>query len=78
MGFKGKENINWRNIWLCLTISIGNIAYAYSAAIIGPVLSQESFFEYMGLMGPKGLKSNAQPLIGAMSGVLQVRTLNIS
>lgn len=73
MGFKGKENVNWRTIWFCLIISIGNVAYAYSAAIIGPVLSQKSFFAYMELTGPKGLKPNAESLIGAMSGVLQVR-----
>ena len=65
--------MSWRNIWICLLVSSGQIAFGYPASIIGTTLGQPSFLNYMGLITPDGtLAPGADGLTGAMSGVFQV------
>jgi hypothetical protein len=52
---------------------MGQLAFGYPASIIGTTLGQPSFLLYMKLITPEGLlTSDADQLIGAMSGVFQV------
>lgn len=67
--------IDWKNYWICLGIACGQLAFGYPASIIGVTLAQPSFLVYMKLLDvtvdPPALASNADSLIGAMSGVFQ-------
>jgi hypothetical protein len=68
-----KRKMNWRNFWICFSISMGQLAFGYPSSIIGTTLGQPSFLLYMGLITPEGLETdNANGLIGATSGVFQV------
>ena len=53
-------------------LSLGQLGFAYPAEIIGPLLGQPSFLQYMGLIDEDALTANATQLEGAMSGVFQV------
>ncbi len=69
-----KRKINWRNFWICFSISLGQVAFGYPSSIIGTTLGQPAFLLYMGLIDDKGVETpNANNLIGATSGVFQVR-----
>ena len=71
-----KRKINWRNFWICFSISLGQVAFGYPSSIIGTTLGQPAFLVYMGLITPEGiLTENANNLIGATSGVFQMRNL---
>ena len=75
-GFSQEIQWNWYNFWICLGIGfIGQLAFAYPAAVIGVTLAQPAFLEYMDLLttvdGKPGLSGHANSLIGAMSGVFQ-------
>lgn len=68
-----KRKMNWRNFWICFSISMGQVAFGYPSSIIGTTLGQPAFLLYMGLITPEGdLTANANGLIGATSGVFQV------
>ena len=72
MKVRAREQWNWRNFFICLGVSSGQIAFSYPASIIGTTLAQPSFLAYMNLLDEDGLwSSQAQSLIGAMSGVFQ-------
>jgi hypothetical protein len=78
-GFAQDKQWNWHNFWICLGVGfVGQLAFGYPSSIIGVTLAQPAFLEYMGLLtvvdGVPGLSSNANSLIGATSGVFQVRT----
>ena len=67
-----KRKMNWRNFWICFSISMGQVAFGYPSSIIGTTLGQPAFLLYMGLISPEGnLAHNANGLIGATSGVFQ-------
>jgi hypothetical protein len=69
-----KRNMNWRNFWVCFAISMGQVAFGYPSSIIGTTLGQPAFLLYMGLITPEGAPTNnSNNLIGATSGVFQVR-----
>lgn len=70
-----KRRTNWYNLWLCFAISLGLVVFGYPSAVIGVTLAQPPFLIYMGLLDPSTgtLTNNANGLIGAMSGVFQVR-----
>jgi len=68
-----QRKMNWRNFLICLSISLGQIAFGYPSSIIGTTLGQPAFLEYMGLITPLGHPAhNMNNLIGATSGVFQV------
>lgn len=73
MNLESKKNWNGWNFFVCYLVCLGQIAYGYPAAIIGVTLAQPSFLIDMGLLDlskdPPVEKSNANQLIGAMSGV---------
>lgn len=53
---------------------MGSIGFSYPASIIGSTLAQPSFLLYMSLLTAEGAFSEqGSALIGAMSGVFQVR-----
>ena len=65
--------MSWRNLWVILSLTVGQVAYSYQAAIIGTTLAQPSFILYMGLANEQGIPaSNVNTLTGSMSGVFQV------
>ena len=74
-GDKPKPKVNWHNFMVCFGICLGQIAFGYSASIIGVTLAQPAFLLYMGLVDATtgALTPNANNLIGATSGVFQVR-----
>src|SRR5207248_1237827 len=78
-GFAQDKQWNWHNFWICLSVGfVGQLAFGYPSSIIGVTLAQPAFLEYMGLLtvvdGVPRLRSNANSLIGATSGVFQVGT----
>jgi hypothetical protein len=75
MSSSDQRQINWRNFYICFLISLGLIAFGYPSAIISTTLGEPSFLLYMGLLDSTTLEltENADGLIGAMSGVFQVR-----
>jgi MFS family permease len=74
-GFNTGKEWNWKNFWICLGLACGQFAFGYPASIIGVTLAQPSFLIYMKLLDvtvdPPALASDADSLIGAMSGVFQ-------
>lgn len=69
-----KQKFRWRNFWICFFIAFGQIAFGYPASIIATTLGQPAFVTYMGLVNADGaMGANANDLIGATSGVFQVR-----
>lgn len=72
-----KRHFNAWNFFICWLVSLGQIAFGYPASIIGVTLAQPSFLIAMGLLDPTtgALTKNADQLIGATSGVFQVRCL---
>ena len=72
-----KRQFNWYNFFICFLVSLGQVAFGYPASIIGTTLGEPSFLVYMKLFDLKSeaLTSNANQLIGAMSGVFQVRVI---
>ena len=73
MAFGSTRQWNGWNFFICFIVSLGQIAFGYPASIIGVTLAQPSFLIDMGLLDvtqdPPALASNADELIGAMSGV---------
>lgn len=73
MAFGPKQQWNGRNFFMCLMVSLGQIAFGYPASIIGVTLAQPSFLIYMGLLDvtqePPVMTQDANELIGAVSGV---------
>lgn len=69
------EQFNWRNFWICFLVSLGQIAFGYPSSIIGTTLGEPSFLIYMGVLDPTTelVSGKGEQLIGAMSGVFQVR-----
>lgn len=73
MAFGAQRQMNWRNFWICFSVSLGQLAFGYPASIIGTTLGQPAFLLYMGIITPEGtVTKNADQLEGAMSGVFQV------
>lgn len=71
---KSKRSFMTLNFWICFAISLGQIAFGYPASIIATTLGQPAFLLYMGLVKEDGsMGGNANALIGATSGVFQVR-----
>ncbi|KAL4889099.1 general substrate transporter [Aspergillus ambiguus] len=63
---------NWKNFWICLLLSCGQIAFGYPSSIISTTLAQPSFLLYMKLVDEKGDSTpHSEGLIGATSGVFQ-------
>lgn len=79
MAFGSNRQWNGWNFFICFMVSLGQIAFGYPASIIGVTLAQPSFLIAMGLLDvtqdPPALASNADDLIGAMSGVRQRQLL---
>lgn len=71
---KSKRSFMTLNFWICFAISLGQIAFGYPASIIATTLGQPAFLLYMGLVKEDGsMEGDANALIGATSGVFQVR-----
>lgn len=71
---KSKRSFMTLNFWICFAISLGQIAFGYPASIIATTLGQPAFLLYMKLVKEDGsMGENANALIGATSGVFQVR-----
>lgn len=69
-----RSHWTWRQFFICFGISAGMLAFAYPAAVIATTLGQPTFLVYMELLTAEGtLSPRANSLIGAMSGVFQVR-----
>ena len=73
MAFGTTRQWNGWNFFICCLVSIGSIAFGYPASIISVTLAQPSFLVDMGLLdvtqSPPAMSSNADGIIGAMSGV---------
>lgn len=73
MAFGSKQQWNGRSFFMCLMVSLGQIAFGYPASIIGVTLAQPSFLIYMGLLDvtqdPPVMTQDADEMIGAISGV---------
>jgi hypothetical protein len=73
MAFGSNRQFNGWNFFICYLVSLGQIAFGYPASIIGVTLAQPSFLIDMKLLDltqdPPVLVSNADQIIGAMSGV---------
>lgn len=64
----------WRSFFVCLALSLGMFSFGYPASVIGTTFAQPAFLLYMGLVTPEGqFAADANAIIGAMSGVFQVR-----
>lgn len=76
-GFTGERQFTWCSFFISLVISSGVLSFGYPTAILGTTFSQPSFLAYMGLVNGDGITtSRVQALIGATSGVYQVRSLS--
>ena len=69
-----RSQFNGYNLFVCWLVSLGQIAFGYPASVIGTTLGEPPFLLYMKLVSPVTgeVASNAEGLIGAMSGVFQV------
>lgn len=74
MAFDTKNQWTWKQFWICFLVCLGQVAFGYPASVIGVTLAQPSFLVYMNLLDAEGNFTNeSNALIGAMSGVFQVR-----
>jgi MFS family permease len=70
----GRQSFNLLNFGTCFLLSLGSFVYGYFAGIIGTTLTKASFLSYMHLIDAQGRPTpNAPGLIGATTGVFQVR-----
>jgi hypothetical protein len=75
LGCKSRADCLWLPRYVCDCAALDRLLTCHSASVIGVTLGEPSFLVYMGLLDPKteALTSNANQLIGATSGVFQVR-----
>lgn len=72
MAPSNRSQFNLYNFWVCLLVSLGQIAFGYPASIIGTTLGEPPFLLYMKLIDVDGLPtSNSQALIGTINGLFQ-------
>jgi hypothetical protein len=71
MAPKTPQQWSWYNFLVAFLVSLGQVAFAYPASVISVTLASPAFLIYMGLLDPAAgtLHSNANGIIGAMSGV---------
>lgn len=73
-GFSKERQFTWHAFFICFVISFGALSFGYPTAILGTTFSQETFNTYMDLVdSDRKTTAGAQALIGATSGVYQVR-----
>lgn len=72
------RQFNWYNFWVCWLVSLGQIAFGYPASIIGTTLGEPSFLQYFNLLDLEtgGFTKPGEQIVGAFSGVFQVRSLS--
>lgn len=74
MAFDTKNQWTWKQFWICFVIYLGQVAFGYPASVIGVTLAQPAFLVYMNVVDTEGnFTDEGNALIGAMSGVFQVR-----
>jgi hypothetical protein len=77
MAFGTKGQWTWKQFSICFIICLGQIAFGYPASVIGVTLTKPSFLAYMNVIDAEGnFTDHGNALIGAMSGVFQVRTFS--
>lgn len=76
MAFDTKNQWSWKQFSVCFLVCLGQVAFGYPASVIGVTLAQPSFLTYMQLLDAEGnFTDHSNALVGAMSGVFQVRVL---
>jgi hypothetical protein len=74
MAFDKTGQWTWKQFFICFIICLGQVAFGYPASVIGVTLAKVPFLTYMNVVDDEGqFTSHGNALIGAMSGVFQVR-----